>query len=165
MSPPQFFSFFPGEVLFPAVRIYLISTGNPLPGFGQCPQIPAFEPAPGIWKNGWGSVYGAVLSGAEREKGEFTLTVRCPLTREYEGNIPMSWYDFQCLRVVTNLLSRTGDQLAEAVYYSWEGDNRYGVKLEQWRSRWKCLDFLSGCRRSGNLIPYARRFNDRRETE
>ena len=67
-----------------------------------------------------------------REKGEFTLTVRCPLTREYQGNILMSWYDFQCLRVVTNLLSRTGDQLAEAVYYSWEGDNRYGVKLEQW---------------------------------
>ena len=67
-----------------------------------------------------------------REKGEFTLTVRCPLTRKYQGNIPMSWYDFQCLRVVTNLLSRTGDQLAEAVYYSWEGDNRYGVKLEQW---------------------------------
>ena len=67
-----------------------------------------------------------------RETGTIDLVIRCALTREYQGDIPMSWYDFQCLRVVLNLISRTGDQLAEAVYYSWEGDNRYGVKLEQW---------------------------------
>ena len=28
-------------------------------------------------------------------------------------------------------ISRTGDQQAEAVYYSWEGDNRYGIKMYQ----------------------------------
>lgn len=63
--------------------------------------------------------------------GSWTLSLQCGLTKDYKRELPLSWYDYQCLRLILNSISRSGDMLAEAVYYSWEEDNRYGLKMDQ----------------------------------
>lgn len=44
----------------------------------------------------------------------------------------MAFYDYQVLRLLTNCISRSGDMLATAIYDSWQDDNAYGIKLNQW---------------------------------
>ena len=66
-----------------------------------------------------------------RNGGNYQLVLKTGLTRDAGEKPSVSWYDYECLRLLLRRISRTGDQLAEAVYYSWEGDNRYGIKMYQ----------------------------------
>jgi len=44
----------------------------------------------------------------------------------------MAYYDYQVLRIFTNLVSRSGDKLAEAIYSSWEDENAYDLRMNKW---------------------------------
>ncbi len=44
----------------------------------------------------------------------------------------MSYYDYQVLRLFTNCVSRCGDKVATAIYSSWEDNNSYGLKMNEW---------------------------------
>ena len=44
----------------------------------------------------------------------------------------MSYYDYQVLRLFTNSVSRSGDKVASAIYSSWEDNNSYKLKMNEW---------------------------------
>lgn len=65
-------------------------------------------------------------------EGGYVLELRTALRKDQGKQTYDSWYDYQCLRMLCNLFSRTGDMLAEAVYESWESTNAYGLVMDQW---------------------------------
>lgn len=66
------------------------------------------------------------------EDDGYVLRLKCALTKSV-GRTPLSsWYDYQVLSLLFRKFSRTGGQLAEAVYSSWEEDNSYKLKNGQW---------------------------------
>ena len=61
------------------------------------------------------------LSGDERE-----------LTEDAGEWRSMALYDYQVLRLFTNLISRSGDLVAKSIYESWEDTNSYDLKMNEW---------------------------------
>ena len=45
---------------------------------------------------------------------------------------PIPEYDYGVLRFFTNMVSRSGDMLASAIYSSWEINNEYGLEMGKW---------------------------------
>ncbi|MCR5675657.1 MAG: SH3 domain-containing protein [Lachnospiraceae bacterium] len=45
---------------------------------------------------------------------------------------PVPEYDYGALRFFTNMVSRSGDLLASAIYSSWEDNNEYGLEMGKW---------------------------------
>ena len=70
----------------------------------------------------------------------YTIRVCTPLAGD-EKDMPsdsgnewdtISYYDYQVLRLFTNCVSRCGDKVATAIYSSWEDNNSYGLKMNEW---------------------------------
>lgn len=68
----------------------------------------------------------------DTENDGYVLKLQTALSRDTSGTATMAWYDYQVLRVLMASVSRTGDQIADAIYSSWEAKNSYGLKLNQW---------------------------------
>ena len=45
---------------------------------------------------------------------------------------PIPEYDYGVLRFYTNMVSRSGDLLATAIYSSWQDNNQYGLEMGEW---------------------------------
>ena len=45
---------------------------------------------------------------------------------------PIPEYDYGVLRFYTNMVSRSGDLLATAIYSSWQDNNEYGLEMGEW---------------------------------
>lgn len=82
-------------------------------------------------------------SGAQEEQELFSFTkdsgtdgyilrVKCHLTNVKGAKPRTSWYDYQILSAILAKISPAGLKLADAVYSSWEGDNQYGIKSDEW---------------------------------
>ena len=41
-------------------------------------------------------------------------------------------YDYEVLRFYTNMVSRSGDLVASAIYSSWQDNNQYGLQMGEW---------------------------------
>lgn len=66
------------------------------------------------------------------ETDGYVLKLSASLSKDSTGTVTMAWYDYQVLRVLMSAVSRTGDQISEAVYSSWEARNSYGLSLNKW---------------------------------
>ncbi len=64
----------------------------------------------------------------------YVLRLSCALSRVQGQDARVSWYDYQVIRALMHRVSRTGEQLAEAIYLSWEEGNNYGLKMGEWVS-------------------------------
>lgn len=62
----------------------------------------------------------------------YILRVKCHLTNVKGAKPRTSWYDYQILSAILAKISLAGLKLADSVYSSWEGDNQYGIKSDEW---------------------------------
>ena len=62
----------------------------------------------------------------------YVLRLKSGLSWTQGRTIHTSWYDCQMVRAWMHMISRTGDQGAQAIYSSWESTNDYGLKLGSW---------------------------------
>lgn len=69
----------------------------------------------------------------------YTIEVRTPLSGDEKELTDdagewrtMALYDYQVLRLFTNLISRCGDLVAKSIYESWEDANSFGLKMNEW---------------------------------
>ena len=69
----------------------------------------------------------------------YTIQVKTPLSgdeKELSDDAgewrSMALYDYQVLRLFTNLISRSGDLVAKSIYESWEDANTFGLKMNEW---------------------------------
>lgn len=98
--------------------------------------------------------YFALENETERELFSFykdgdtyVLRLKCHLSDTRGSRARASWYDYQILSAILLKVSPAGMKLAEAVYSSWEDDNRYGVKSGKWVSvgdAWVIYEGISG---------------------
>lgn len=83
------------------------------------------------YTDGTGKSTRLLLSRVSEYNG-YRLEVACSLARDQGQTVTMAWYDYQTLRYLLLRISRCGNQLADAVYSSWEKGNAYGLKFGQW---------------------------------
>lgn len=62
----------------------------------------------------------------------YILRIKCHLTKVKGAKPRTSWYDYQILSAVLTKISPAGLKLADAIHSSWEEDNQYGIKSNEW---------------------------------
>lgn len=68
----------------------------------------------------------------DKESAGYRLEISCRLTKNDVPEKKLSQYDYQVLRGLLNMVSRSGELLSDAVYSSWEDSNSYGISMEDW---------------------------------
>ena len=62
----------------------------------------------------------------------YCLRLKCALSSDKGTVARTSWYDYQVMRLLVSMVSRTGNEVADAIYSSWESNNTHGLKFGQW---------------------------------
>lgn len=68
----------------------------------------------------------------EEETDGYVLRLKCALSSSKGTNAKLSWYDYQVIRAILCGVCPAGTLVGDAIYSSWEDDNRWGLKSGTW---------------------------------